>query len=377
MIKKSDTIKIMNILWIICIIGFLAFLGLRDSKLFFNSAYGIFLAESDSITEESTMAQTIKDRMKYVHLNGLGARVLHQKILNGVILDQDGMMYNLSDMNTSLDIDAQTKAAKDVDAIYALSNEMDIEFLYVQRPIKYPSACLPYGYCNLSDPDLEAFRLNYCKSKGERYLDLREVLGENLEFYRTDHHWTVETAYQAARCIEERLGHETDVYDSSNFNKLTYSNCFLGSMGIRTGKYFGGIDDIEFLIPTYSTSFHYQHYINHELTLEKEGDFATAFLDYDILNNKEYYNKHEANLNGSYVETRIINNEADNDKKVLVIADSYGKAMSMYTALNYHETRYLDPQNGRYTDNYLDYIRDYQPDIIIEMAFLDINVGQE
>ena len=110
------------------------------------------------------------------------------------------------------------------------------------------------------------------------------------------------------------------------------------------------------------------------LSGEKSGDFQNAFLDFDMLDNPKYYNKYDAMLNGSYVETRIINKKVTSGK-VLVIADSYGRSSCMYTALNYHETRYLDPQEGRYNDNYLDYIKEYMPETVIIMAPEEINVG--
>ena len=39
------------------------------------------------------------------------------------------------------------------------------------------------------------------------------------------------------------------------------------------------------------------------------------------------------------------------------------------------ETRYLDPQEGRYNDSYIDYIDEYQPDVVVMMytgAFVEV-----
>lgn len=48
--------------------------------------------------------------------------------------------------------------------------------------------------------------------------------------------------------------------------------------------------------------------------------------------------------------------------------------MTQYLSLSFSEVRYLDPQDGRYNDNYLTYINDYKPDIVIVMYDDFINI---
>lgn len=39
------------------------------------------------------------------------------------------------------------------------------------------------------------------------------------------------------------------------------------------------------------------------------------------------------------------------------------------------ETRYLDPQESRYNDSYIEYIREFQPDVVVIMytgAYIEI-----
>lgn len=45
-------------------------------------------------------------------------------------------------------------------------------------------------------------------------------------------------------------------------------------------------------------------------------------------------------------------------------------------SLCFKETRYLDPQKGRFEDNYLEYIEEYTPDIVIVMYDAEINTGR-
>ena len=69
----------------------------------------------------------------------------------------------------------------------------------------------------------------------------------------------------------------------------------------------------------------------------------------------------------AYNENIVLNNMSDNDLKVMLIADSYARPMLPFLSLCFKEVRYLDPQEGRYNDSYVDYIDAYDPDIVIMM----------
>lgn len=69
--------------------------------------------------------------------------------------------------------------------------------------------------------------------------------------------------------------------------------------------------------------------------------------------------------NGYNVENRVINKMALNDYKLLLISHSYGRPLTQYLALSFREVRNLDPQVGRYNKNYLQYIDEYEPDLVL------------
>ena len=118
-------------------------------------------------------------------------------------------------------------------------------------------------------------------------LDLRQSLGKNLAFYKTDHHWTTRTSFFAAEDIIEELNacyhlglNQNDQYfNLSNYHKQVYNNSFLGSEGIKAGKYYAGKDDYEVLWPQFKTQFRYRQYVDHKKILDRTGDFYKAFID--------------------------------------------------------------------------------------------------
>ena len=117
------------------------------------------------------------------------------------------------------------------------------------------------------------------------------------------------------------------------------------------------------------------HFIGGTLDATYEGTFAEAFISEDLLENPAYNNKYNAFLHGSYVESVIVNHRAPNDLKALFVSHSYGRPAAQYLSLFFAETRYLDPQEGRYNDSLTDYIEEYQPDVVIVMYDGQMNVG--
>ncbi|SDB34597.1 hypothetical protein [Eubacterium oxidoreducens] len=206
---------------------------------------------------------------------------------------------------------------------------------------------------------------------------------ECMEYYNTDHHWTVTSAFNASGIIADELedlygidfeGHD-QYNDLKNYDTVTYENCFLGSIGIKVGPYFAGRDDFTIYNPKFQTDFTFEHYINDELDFEYSGDFWETFVDADMLEDDNYNNKYDVNMHGAYAESRICNKKAQNNYKCLLITHSYGRAMAQYMCMDYSELRYLDPQKGRYNGNLIEYIKEYQPDIVIYMYNDLVNVG--
>ena len=164
----------------------------------------------------------------------------------------------------------------------------------------------------------------------------------------------------------------------SSYEKIVYENSFLGSYGVKVGEYYIGADDFEIYIPKYETDFIFEKYdSNHEMTMQKRGDFFKAMMDEEILQDQDYYNKYNSFSNGGYIENRVINSNAENDKKVLLITHSYGRPLLQYLSLCFKEVRNLDPQEGRYNNDYFEYIDEYEPDLILIMNEFEGEITNE
>lgn len=273
--------------------------------------------------------------------------------------------------------------ADECELLYEAANENGGKFLYVQAPFKNVGQAPELAdYSGDITEESESYLDDLIRAKGIPVLDLREF-SECTEYYNTDHHWTVGSSFNASRIIGDEIektygidlkGH--DYYgDMNNYDPVTYKDCFLGSIGIKVGPYFGGRDDFTFYDPKFETDLEFEHYIDNKLDFEHSGSFRDTFIDQAILEDSKFYNKFEANMYGAYVESIIHNHKAENDYKALLITHSYGRSMAEYMCLDYSELRYLDPQKGRYNDDLVEYIKEYKPDVVIYMFNDAINVG--
>lgn len=273
--------------------------------------------------------------------------------------------------------------ADQCELLYEETEKNGGNFLYVQAPFKNVGQAPELSDYSQDVTEESESRLDdLIRDKGIPVLDLREY-SECTDYYKTDHHWTVGAAFNAARLIADEIhslygigceGYE-EYGDLNNYKPVTYVESFLGSIGIKVGPYFGGKDSYTVYDPKFETDLTFRSYMNGELQFEYSGEFWETFIDQEKLEDKTYNNKYDANLHGAYVESIIYNHLAESDCKCLLVAHSYGRPLAQYMSLGFSELRYLDPQKGRYNEDLLEYIREYQPDVVIYMYNDIVNVG--
>lgn len=324
---------------------------------------------------ENAYNENFYGKLDFVDINGVVHKAMVQKLVNGAIKAENGKLFLDDDKNFVFDRKKEAVNVENAKRILEAADDIGATTLYVQRPHKFIDTKdkLPYGM-NIEFNKQYDFWCENIKNSGENIIDLRRTISSDLDFYVTDHHWTVESSFYAAKSIIEKLNLidptlylDESLYDERNYSIVKYKDSFLGSEGVKTGKYYVGKDDFNILIPGFSTNLEYKHYINNEITLSKNGDFTNTFIDNSILENDDYYNKYNACLYGGYVENIVKNHNCKNSKKVLLISDSFARPMTMYLSMAFEEIHYLDPQEGRYNGSYINYIEEYRPDIVIMM----------
>lgn len=154
------------------------------------------------------------------------------------------------------------------------------------------------------------------------------------------------------------------MYDRKCFQRISVKG-FLGSYGIKVGQYYNGTDEYTYYRPSVNTNIDFTICdAEGNATEEQTGTWNEVLICQDILNDPSYNNKYNAMLWGNGYPNHIINNEVM-DGRLLIVSHSYGRPLTAYLALNYHEVYQVDPQKGRYNGNFLDLIDEYQPDVVL------------
>lgn len=327
---------------------------------------------------ESSLAEGFFGKEKIIDLYGLVERVLGRTYIrdvnpsNVVLKDNHDQLQFISFKTDN------TKSIEHITSLNEVLKEKGIPLLYVQTPLKIIEDFteLPESVLDYSKENTDTFLEELDKANVD-YLDLREnMIEDNLDletlFYKTDHHWTTQTAFwavdQVVDELAERYGMVLDVgnvyTNLDNYNLTTYPDFFLGSQGRRVGRLYAGVDDYTLITPKFDT--------NYEVTINKsdssrtsEGSFEEAILKQDLLDETKsvYTNRYASYFGADYPEV-IVKNKNQEGHKVLIIKDSFALPFSAFLSTMCEETRMLDL---RYYDveNLEAYIEDYNPDLVL------------
>lgn len=180
------------------------------------------------------------------------------------------------------------------------------------------------------DVDSESEYISYCfdKLKDITPVDISEtVLQNDYAFYRTDHHWTTESAYSVYKSIGKILGYAPLKEDNYIITDVT--NTFKGTLYSKTLN-----EDIKSdTITSYKTDTEF-------VLSVKDKTFNSLFFE-DYLSEKDKYSYF---LGGNHGICKIINKSLENGKKLLIIKDSYANCLVPFLSEHYSEITLVDPR---------------------------------
>lgn len=192
------------------------------------------------------------------------------------------------------------------------------------------------------------------------FMDMRKVAKEtNLDiantFFKTDHHWKTETAFWAfkeiVRYIDENYGVNLDQdnfkTDISNYDISVLENSFNGSLGKRMGKLYSGIDDYSIITPKYETNL--KLYRGFDKILVNEGSFSDILIDKELSKPDAPIttNRYASYFGRDDDFTTVINENASNDYKILIIKDSFALPVSAFLSTVCKEVTMVDFRASR------------------------------
>lgn len=317
---------------------------------------------------ETIFNEEIYGKNEFIDIYGLTQRIL----LKNYLEDSNDKTRNVVKLKNKMLTFLQKKEnmevrANNIEKLQKDLNKEDIKFIYIQAPYKIKNNTeLPTGIEDYSNENADIL-LKLLDEKKIKTIDLRQYfkatsIGE--KYFVTDHHWKIKTAFEATNYISEILNNEYNFNidnfykDINNYNVILQKNAYLGSIGKRNGRFYAGLDDFEYLVPNFETKL----LVNKNGDL-KEGDFEDTIIVNNLLEEDILLNKYACYFGGDYPEIIIKNEKNTNDKKILVIQDSYGLPFSAFLSLRVKELRTIDLRH--FQENETEYIKKFRPDIVL------------
>ena len=246
------------------------------------------------------------------------------------------------------------------DGIIRLANHVsagNAEFLYVRLPSKLQdNSQLPRAFSDNTSIESGDMLLNLISAGGINTLDLREIMYlENMDlspaFFEMDIHITAETALWMTNEIftyisgERNIEIDTSMWDFDNFDEITFHQAFQGNE-ISYVHGYHVFEDITVMFPTHQTNFEKRDRFSNVL---RTGNFTDVFMPRVMHDTVETFHFLDMSLQ-EIPFTRITNENAGNNKNVLLIAESNGLLLSTFKALGFERFDFLYLVTG-YTHN--------------------------
>lgn len=301
---------------------------------------------------ENIINEKVYQKYAFVELNAFSTKVQGSNIENGF----DFVKAKNGDLQYSNLVDSfqdSTYIKNSILRVKDMAIKAGVEPLLLLAPQKYIEGesefekGIPYSDKTPILDDLVSF----AKENDIRYTDTREYIDEIKKYtgkdiyYKTDHHWRVETGFYMYGVLLDKLQENwsqdlnAEFYkDLENYNIYEYKNSFLGSMGRETGVLYSGLDDFTLMYPKFETNFKR----NSRFTVDgewvnKEGTTYESLLSiYNLKYDDSVYtsDKYGTYLDGINVEDHITNTLNPNGPRILVVCDSFMAVPATFLANN-------------------------------------------
>lgn len=259
----------------------------------------------------------LKDR--WINLKW-GVDQLLGKTENNDVLINDGYLFN---KNVEITEDYQ----KRLEIIDDFADRADVSVYFIMAPVKelvYPEM-LPVFYENRAMTDIYDFVDNYDYADNLTYIEVMDNICSNKDeylYYKTDHHWTQRGAYYAYEEFAAVIGVEPLTSDIQ-----LVEDEFKGTYYAKSGVVNIAPDEIEIFENNDNLSVYHN-----------KKQFDDVYFDKHL----HRYDKYKYFLDGNHPRQKIINEENDNNRKLLVIKDSYANSFIPLITSHYEEIHVLD-----------------------------------
>lgn len=260
-------------------------------------------------------------RNNWISLKSRSEYVLGKIENNGIIYGDNGELFE------KFDTINEERLKNNINAInlFSENNLEKVSLIIAPNSYEIYKESLPLGSRQINQ--YEIINEIYSSLKHTSNINVEDVLMFNKDkyiYYKTDHHWTTYGAYLAYLEFIKSVGLEA--VDISNLNEKNVSGFY--------GTYFSKAKPFNVNGDTLT------YYEFDNLTMDIVGErIYNSIYDYSKL---ELRDKYSMFLKGNNPITIIKNSELKNEKKLLVIKDSFANSLIPFLTQNYEEIHVVD-----------------------------------
>ncbi len=285
-------------------------------------ADGSFMEEFDDYETDQFAGRNV-----WMSIKTTVERLLGKNESQGVFLCDDGyLMEAFSEPDEEL-MQKTIQAVNDFKERYA---ELDMYFFLVPNDVSVLSELLPaFAPTEDQNPYIDSFFEGL--DDEITVLDVRELFEEKKEelqlYYKTDHHWTTDAAYEAYLYAADVMELIVEEYQSG-----IVTTSFNGALTSKSGFLATSLDSISVYLPVNTT--------NYVVTYVEEQTRTATFYETDCLSGDDPY---QIFFGGNYPQI-IIDTDADSDRTLLVLKDSFANCFIPFLASSYKQIVVVDPR---------------------------------
>ena len=278
-----------------------------------------------SVDYETYVNDQFVGRDSWITLKSVAEQGLGKIVNNSIVYGRDDYLF---DLTLTFDEERYEKNKIFLSEFVEKFKDDNVFVSFIPNSTSVMTSNLPIGFPGVNQ---EAIVQDILKSgaKEMSYIDLfmpLQAKSDEAIYYKTDHHWTTLGAYYAYVALSETLGYVPQ--NLSDFESVAV-NDFYGTYYSRVKNPFVKSEDMTYYqIPNVEMTILDQTYDS----LYDESKFET-------------YDKYSAFLRGNNGLTTI-KSDANNDKKLLIIKDSYANSLVPFMTSHYETIELLDVRHA-------------------------------
>ena len=308
---------------------------------------------------ETYFADHFPQRNMWVGLNSYYNLGIGLNGRNGVYNSADGYLINVP-------VDKENYVRKNIRVLAEFKEKIgDVPMTVMLAPSTGYIATdkLPLIHDSYNDDTYFAETAKTLGESGVNFVDLRETFKQKYAegvqlYYRTDHHWTTDGAYEGYVKLCEKLG--VQPADKDSFAKTSYGG-FYGTTYSTSGYWLTKPDSI--------TVYDNQENTDKNITVKisedgKDNHYGSMFF----YNHIDEDDKYPVFLDGNHALTEIQNKNAKNGT-IVVIKDSFSHSLAPFLAENYSKVVLVDLRY--YKQSVSDLIKKENPEQVVALYGID------